>query len=178
MLRRFRSESPEERESRDEREPRSDEPRELRRLFELVDPLLAEVLEDIAGYLTGLAEYTGSRAKQVVWVVTSHGGAAAAPRSPSSRSLTTLLGRGTPAHGVPSAAQRSALALVVERARRLADSLAQLGGVPPARLMEAEEIARLLYQRADPVRAGRYPLSGTLLGRVRRVVTTDERSTR
>jgi hypothetical protein len=39
--------------------------------------------------------------------------------------------------------------------------------------MEAEEIAQLLYQLADPVRAQRYPLAGTLLDRVRRVVTLD-----
>ena len=42
------------------------------------------------------------------------------------------------------------------------------GGVPP---LEAEEIARLIYGLADPVRAQRYPLTGTLLDRVRRVVT-------
>jgi hypothetical protein len=56
-------------------------------------------------------------------------------------------------------------------ARRLADALSQVGGTPAARLMEAEEIARLLYSLADPVRAQRYPLAGTLLDRVRRVVT-------
>ncbi|HWQ12220.1 MAG TPA: hypothetical protein VNL77_05440, partial [Roseiflexaceae bacterium] len=71
-------------------------------------------------------------------------------------------------------AGRAALAQAGERARRLADSLAQLGGTPPPRLMEAEEIARLLYALADPVRASRYPLAGTLLDRVRRVVTIAE----
>jgi hypothetical protein len=37
--------------------------------------------------------------------------------------------------------------------------------------MEAEEIAHLIYGLADPVRAQRYPLAGTLLDRVRRIVT-------
>jgi hypothetical protein len=59
----------------------------------------------------------------------------------------------------------------IEQACRLADSLSQLGGTPAPRLLEAEEIARLVYGLADPVRAQRYPLAGTLLDRVRRVVT-------
>jgi hypothetical protein len=62
----------------------------------------------------------------------------------------------------------------VERARRLADALGQLDGTPQPRLMEAEEIARLLYTLADPIRAGRYPLAGPLLDRVRRVVTVGD----
>jgi hypothetical protein len=56
-------------------------------------------------------------------------------------------------------------------ARRLADSLSQLGGTPPPRLLEAEEIARLVYGLSDPVRAQRYSLAGPLLDRVRRVLT-------
>jgi hypothetical protein len=64
----------------------------------------------------------------------------------------------------------TALAQAVEKARRLADALHQLGGHPAPRVMEAEEIARLVYQLADPIRAQRYPLAGTLLERVRRVV--------
>jgi hypothetical protein len=36
--------------------------------------------------------------------------------------------------------------------------------------MEAEEIARVIYEIADPIRAHRYPLNGTLLSRVQRVI--------
>jgi hypothetical protein len=38
--------------------------------------------------------------------------------------------------------------------------------------MTAEEIAQLVYRLADPVRAYRYPLQGTLLERVQRVVVS------
>ncbi len=134
-------------------------------------PVLAAVRGAIADYLTELAAHSGSRAKQVIWAITVTSGVEA--RGVSSLDIPWVLasraGRGTAARSVSASA---ALAHAVERARRLADALSQLGGTPSARLMEAEEIAHLLYRLADPVRAQRYPLTGTLLDRVRRVVTT------
>ncbi len=129
-------------------------------------PLLADVLSEMADYLTELGQSSGSRAKQVVWAVTATPGANA--RGVGALDIGGLLRRdrqAAPARGAATLAQ------VVDRARRLADALSQLGGTPAPRLLEAEEIARLLYGLADPVRAQRYPLAGPLLDRVRRVVT-------
>lgn len=133
-------------------------------------PILIAVRSAIADYLTELASQSGSRAKQAIWAVTAMSGVGA--RGVSRLNLPSLLGHhaggGAAARG---ASASPALAQALERARRLADALSQLGGTPAARLMEAEEIARLLYSLADPVRAQRYPLTGTLLDRVRRLVT-------
>jgi hypothetical protein len=131
-------------------------------------PLLAAVLSEMADYLTELAQQSGSRAKQVIWAVTT--GAEASTRGVGGLDIAGLLGRGTHA-AAHAKAGATALAQAVEKARRLADSLGQLGGTPAPRLMDAEEIARLVYGLADPVRAQRYPLAGTLFDRVRRVVT-------
>ena len=130
-------------------------------------PVLAAVRSAIADYLTELAAQSGSRSKQAIWAVTARGGMGA--RGVSRLDIQRLTGRRATAHATSSAS--SALPQAVEQARRLADAVSQLGGAPAARLMEAEEIARLLYNLADPVRAQRYPLTGTLLDRVRRVVT-------
>ena len=129
-------------------------------------PLLADVLGEIADYLTELGQSSGSRAKQVVWAVTLTPRASA--RGVGRLDIKDLLRRNrqaAPARGAATLTQ------AVERARRLADALGQLGGTPAPRLLEAEEIACLLYALADPVRAQRYPLSGPLLQRLRRVVT-------
>lgn len=135
-------------------------------------PLLAEVLSEMAEYLTDLAQQTSSRAKQVIWAVTA-GAADTSVRGVGGLDLTSLIGHGpsTKAAG-PTAAEQVALGRAIEKARRLADALTQLGGMPAARLLEAEEIARLLYALVDPVRAQRYPIEGSLLDRVRRVVIT------
>jgi hypothetical protein len=132
--------------------------------------VLAAVLSELIDELAERAQHSSGRAKQVIWAVTA-APQAAAP-SMSGLRLGALLGlhRKGQRHGTAPAHQ-SALAQAVERARRLADALAQLGGTPTPRLMEAEEIARLIYQLADPVRAQRYPLAGALLDRVRRIVT-------
>jgi len=134
-------------------------------------PTLAAVRSAIADYLTELASQSGSRAKQTIWAVAATSGATA--RGVLGLDIPRLIGH----HAGGAVAARGAsasptLSQALERARRLADALSQLGGTPAARLMEAEEIARLLYNLADPVRAQRYPLTGTLLDRVRRVVTT------
>lgn len=133
-------------------------------------PRHAGVLSEMADYLTELAQQSGSRAKQVIWAVTASTDASA--RSSGGLDLTSLIGRGvrrnTPG---PTKVGMATLAQAVEKARRLADSLSQIGSTPAPRVMEAEEIAYLLYQLADPVRAQHYPLAGTLLDRVRRVVT-------
>ncbi len=129
-------------------------------------PLLADVLSEIADYLTELGHLSGSRARQVIWAVTVTSGASA--RGVGGLDIGGLLRHDrqvVPARGVATLTQ------AVERARHLADALSQLGGTPAPRLLEAEEIARLLYSLADPVRAQRYPLAGPLLDRVRRVVT-------
>jgi hypothetical protein len=134
-------------------------------------PVLTAIRSAIADYLTELASQSGSRAKQTIWAVAATSGVTA--RGVLSLDIPRLIGH----HAGGGAAARGtsaspALSQALERARRLADALSQLGGTPAARLMEAEEIARLLYSLADPVRAQRYPLAGTLLDRVRRVVTT------
>ena len=140
------------------RQARADQPRQ------------AGVLSEMADYLTELAQQSGSRAKQVIWAVTASSDASA--RGFGGLDLTSLIARGarrsTPG---PTKLGMATLAQAVEQARRLADSLSQIGGTPAPRVMEAEEIASLVYQLADPVRAQHYPLTGTLLDRVRRVVT-------
>jgi hypothetical protein len=137
-------------------------------------PLLAAVLSEMADYLAELAQQSSSRAKQVIWAVTA--GGEVVGRGMGRLDLGTLIGRGM--SGKPNGRRRggsrtapAALSQVIEKARRLSDALSQLGGTPAPRLMEAEEIARLIYALADPVRAQRYPLAGTLLDRVRRIVT-------
>jgi hypothetical protein len=127
------------------------------------------VLEEIAERLAELAQQGGSRAKQVIWGVSAAPSAAAA--RDGGHALTSLLSRAPKTNKFTrSTSGLTALAQAVEQARRLADALSTLGGAPPPRLMEAEEIARVVYQLADPVRAQRYPLSGTLLNRVQRVI--------
>ena len=135
-------------------------------------PILATIRSELADYLAELSSQSGSRAKQTIWAVTAGGGAAA--RRPIGLDLGSLVKRRSSVLAAgPTREGAATLAQAVERARRLADSLAQLGGAPPPRLLEAEEIARLLYQLADPVRAQRYPLAGALLDRVRRIVLVE-----
>jgi hypothetical protein len=132
-------------------------------------PVLAAVRSAIADYLTELAAQSGSRAKQVIWTVTVS--SSMGTRGVSGLDFASLIGHRARARVEGSIGSAgSTLSQAVERARRLADALSQLGGTSAPRLMEAEEIARLLYNLADPVRAQRYPLAGTLLDRVRRVV--------
>jgi NAD(P)-dependent dehydrogenase (short-subunit alcohol dehydrogenase family) len=129
----------------------------------------AAVLEEIAERLAELAQHGGSRAKQVIWAVSAAPSAAAARGG--GRPITSLLSRAPKTNKFTrSTPGLAALAQAVEQARRLAEALSVLGGTPPPRLMEAEEIARVIYQLADPVRAQRYPLSGTLLNRVQRII--------
>ena len=131
-------------------------------------PMLGAVLSEIADYLAELAQQRSSRAKRAIWTITA--GAELSTRGAGSLEHLILRGRGgTTSSRVQAGA--AALARAVEQARRLADALGQLGGTPPPRLLEAEEIAQLIYGLADPIRAQRYPLTGTLLDRVRRVVT-------
>lgn len=126
--------------------------------------LQAAVLGEIRGYLADLARHSDSRAKQVVWAVTS----GPAPMRAAGGLAGLLRGEARPANAAP--AGHAALRQAVERARRMADALAGLGGVPQPRLLEPEEIAGILYRQADPLRAQRYPLAGPLLERVARVV--------
>jgi hypothetical protein len=149
------------------------------RQAQVAHPRQADVLDEIAGYLAELAQSSGCRAKQVIWAVMAGSAGATGSRTISSLDVSAVFRRRGQARSQrPSPAGNAALAQAVERARRLADGLAQLGGTPQPRLLEAEEIARLLYQLADPVRASRYPLAGTLLDRVRRVVSPIERGLR
>jgi hypothetical protein len=135
-------------------------------------PLLAGALDGIAGYLAELAQSGANRAKDVVWVVTAGQAGPHTGRRPTLSRLAPRRGAGGGERAAPKG--QAQLTDAVERARRLADALGQLGGTPQPRLMEAEEIARLLYTLADPIRAGRYPLAGPLLDRVRRVVTVGD----
>jgi hypothetical protein len=135
---------------------------------------LAGVLSEMADYLTELGQQGSSRAKQVIWAVAA--GTEVSGRGVGGLDIARLVGRRASGKAAgPTKARAAAVAQAVDKARRLADSLGQLGGVPAARLIEAEEIAQLLYQLADPVCAQRYPLAGTLLDRVRRVVISVDR---
>jgi hypothetical protein len=141
-----------------------------------VDPgLVADVLADMADYLTELGQYSSSRAKQVIWAVTSAANASA--RVGGGMELAQLIRRGDRSSSDRATARRSALVQAVEQARRLADTLTTLGASPPPRLMEAEEIAQLIYRLADPIRSQRYPLAGVLLDRVRRVLSRSKGAT-
>lgn len=132
-------------------------------------PLLAGVLSEMADYLAELAQQSGSRAKQVIWAVAVGGGDRV--RGGGGLDLDALIRRRGRVKAAGAARSgMTALVQAVEQARRLADALGQLGGTPAPRLLEAEEIARLVYTLADPVRAHRFPLSGTLRERVRRIV--------
>jgi hypothetical protein len=132
-------------------------------------PMLGAVLSEIADYLAELAQQRSSRAKRAIWTVTA-GTEVNARRTVGLNRFSLRTRSGETSSRVQAAS--AALAQAIERARRLADALGQLGGTPPPRLLEAEEIAQLVYGLADPIRAQRYPLVGTLLDRVRRVVTT------
>lgn len=146
---------------------------ELRARRDRLDhPLLADALDEVAEYVSELGCSSGSRAKQVIWV--AGGGGSPSHRAASSLDLVGLLRHRPHAPSRQARTEHTALAQAVERARHLADALRALGGTPPPRLMEAEEIARLIYALADPVRASRYPLEGALLDRVRRVVVVSQ----
>jgi hypothetical protein len=145
----------------------------LDRQAQVDQPLLANVLSEMVDYLAELSSQSGSRAKQVIWAVNTT--RSESVRSVGGLAIGRLVQRDPP--GTTAAATRAggvALAQALEKARRLADALSQLGGTPVPRLLEAEEIARLLYGLADPMRAHRYPLAGTLLDRVRRVITPSQ----
>jgi hypothetical protein len=132
--------------------------------------VLASVLSELIDELAERAQHSSGRAKRAIWAVTV--GSEAGAATLSGFGLSALLNHNPSANCLGSAPAHLAVrALAVVGARGLADALAQLGGTPPPRLMEAEEIARLLYVQADPVRAQRYPLAGTLLDRVWRIVT-------
>lgn len=135
-------------------------------------PLLAEALDAIGDYLADLGRSSGSRAKQVIWAVTGGKATDATIRTATSLDLVGLL-RGSAGAIQRDPTAQAALAQAREQARRLAESLRVLGGSPPAQVMDAEAIARLLYLLADPVRAARYPLTGPLLERVRRVIVVE-----
>jgi hypothetical protein len=140
-------------------------------------PLLAQVRDEMADYLSELARGATSRAKDVVWAVAPQPGgnpnrSRSDKRESGLRHLLSQAHRSSRAN--TTSRSDSQLAEATERARRLADALSLLGSTPAPRLMEAEEIARVLYQLADPVRSGRYPLSGALLDRVQRVVVAGD----
>lgn len=124
------------------------------------------VLGEIIEYLSELAQQSGSRSKQMIWAVTASAGI-----MQRSVNISGVLKSGS--GNAAKTSDKASLSLAVDRARRLATALGYLSGTPQPRLLEAEEIARMVYQLCDPVRAHRYPLSGSLLDRIRRVVTTD-----
>lgn len=134
-------------------------------------PLQADVLAAMADYLSELGQFSTSRSKQTIWAITSS--AATTTRVVGEFALARLVGRERHQSTGQMGASRTVLAQAIEQARRLADMLTTLGATPAPRLMEAEEIAQLLYRLADPVRSQRYPLAGMLLDRVRRIVSTE-----
>jgi hypothetical protein len=129
-------------------------------------PLLADTLDEIAEYVQALGTSSVSRGKQVIWAVSV---SASTAGGVGNSGLAGLLRMPRKRLAAVSTAEQTVLSQAVERARRLVEALYTLGGTPAPRLLEAEEIARLVYQLADPVRARRYPLAGALLDRVRRV---------
>ena len=124
-------------------------------------PLHAAILGEIADRLADAAPAGALRTKQVVWAVAA--GSVAGSGLPALRRTA----RRERMHG------DEALAEAVDYARRLVDLLGALGGFPPPRLLEAEELAQLVYRQADPVRGQRYPLGDGLLTRVQRVVLAE-----
>lgn len=129
--------------------------------------VLADILGEIADYLDTLARRSVVCAKQVIWAVTASEG--------DDAESTLNLGWLSPRRAQREhAAHRKGVGVLREaqsRARQLAASLSILGGFPPPRPMTAEEIARLVYQCADPIRAQRFPPIGPLLERLRSVIT-------
>lgn len=137
-----------------------------RRSSQSAHPTLIAVLDEIAAYLEECASAAVHRHRQTIWAIAS-----SEPSALPIGARNWLSGSIQNARGaVPTPRDAPLLAEAVERARRLADALAPLGGTPPPRLLEAEEIARLWFRLIDPVRASRYPLQGALLERIRLVV--------
>ncbi len=128
-------------------------------------PALGAILDEVAAYLEACSGATVNRSRQTIWAVAGSEPSAlpVSARNWLSVSLRNASG------SVTTPRDASLLAEAVARARRLADALASLGGSPPPRLLEAEEIARLWFRLIDPVRASRYPLQGVLLERIRLV---------
>lgn len=129
------------------------------------NPAAIAILDELADYLDDHSSATMSRHRSIVWTVTVAAAPAGLPVA-GALGINALFQRATP----EKPRQQTALAEAIERARRLADALATLGGTPPPRLLEAEEIARLIFRLVDPIRAARYPLAGTLLDRVRQTI--------
>lgn len=144
---------------------------ELQELYRRADraghPTIAVLLDELAEYLDQRASTSVSRSRLTVWAITVEGFTSGLADT-GARSFGALLRPAAATTGALRA--HAALSEAAERARRLADALAALGGTPPPRLLEAEEIARLLFRLVDPIRAARYPLAGALLDRVRHVV--------
>jgi xanthine/CO dehydrogenase XdhC/CoxF family maturation factor len=144
-------------------------------------PLQATVLGEMTEYLADLAHSSRSRAKQVVWAITvaplgtgvaSGLNLASLVRRPSAQRTAS-----SATHNRPEAEGR-ALMLAQDKARHLASALHTLRSAQPPYLLSAEEIGRVLYRVADPVRAVRYELEGPLLDRLCRVVTVQRGGSR
>lgn len=138
-----------------------------RRSSQTSHPTLTAVLDEIAEYLEECASATVNRHRQTIWAI--------AGREPPALPVNARPWLSGPLRGangaLPPSRDAALLAEAVERARRLADALAALGGTPPPRLLEAEEIAQVWFRLIDPVRASRYPLRGALLERIRLIVS-------
>ncbi len=159
-----------------------DQPAELHAELEVIgerqarnaNGVQAAMLGEMAEFLAELGQSSRSRSKQVIWTITGASSGSGRVSGLDLRSLLRRPSKGTPArHSAANGqteAARVALARAQEQARYLASALSTLGGTPPPRLLTAEEIACVLYQVADQVRAVRYPWTGSLLGRVARVV--------
>ncbi len=128
-------------------------------------PALGAILDEVAAYLEACSGAAVNRSRQTIWAVAGNEPSAlpVSARNWLAGSLRNVSG------SVTTPRDASLLAEAVARARRLADALASLGGSPPPRLLEAEEIARLWFRLIDPVRASSYPLQGMLLERIRLV---------
>ncbi len=130
--------------------------------------MLQQVCDSMVDYLVWLSSRTEVRPKQVVWTIP----VSAPSTAPVGRTRRGQRGA-TPAAG---GARSTSLALpalrtAVERARMFASNLSTLYGTPQAYLPTPEQIAQLLYQTADPIRAERYPLADALATRVRALLT-------
>ncbi len=101
----------------------------------------AAILGEIAGYLDDLGGTVTTRGRHVVWAL------AVEPEH------HRRAGWPWRRHVSPAVDVAASLRAAGTAARRLADDLAMLEGVPPPQPLPARAAARMLYRLADPVRA-------------------------
>ncbi|MBU6332815.1 MAG: hypothetical protein KGS47_00310 [Chloroflexi bacterium] len=105
-------------------------------------PQHAAILGEMAGYLDDLGSITTTRGRHVIWAM------ALAPERHRRIGWPWQRTAGAPPVNVDAGLRAAGTA-----ARRLADDLAMLEGVPAPQPLSMRAAARVLYRLADPVRA-------------------------